>query len=52
MPYKSLIDCAVKTATNESIIGFWAGLPTYVLRIAPHVMITLVASEQLKKHLK
>lgn len=45
MPYKSLMDCAIKTATNESIIGFWAGLPTYILRIAPHVMITLVASE-------
>ena len=39
MPYKSLLDCAVKTATNESIIGFWAGLPTYIARIAPHVMI-------------
>lgn len=52
MPYKSLMDCAIKTATNESIIGFWAGLPTYILRIAPHVMITLVASEYLKKVLK
>jgi len=52
MPYKSLIDCAIKTATNESIAGFWAGLPTYILRIAPHVMITLVASEYLKAVLK
>lgn len=39
MPYKSLIDCAKKTALNESILGFWAGLPTYIVRIAPHVMI-------------
>jgi len=39
MPYKSLLDCAIKTATNESIIGFWAGLPTYIVRICPHVMI-------------
>jgi hypothetical protein len=38
-PYKSLLDCAYKTAKNESIIGFWAGLPTYIFRIAPHVMI-------------
>lgn len=52
MPYKSLMDCAVKTATNESIKGFWAGLPTYIVRIAPHVMITLVASEYLKGLLK
>lgn len=61
-PYKSLLDCAVKTAKNESILGFWAGLPTYIVRIAPHVMIvsflgiyylqTLIASEYLKKLLK
>ena len=33
------MDCALKTAKNESIAGFWAGLPTYIVRIAPHVMI-------------
>lgn len=38
-PYSSLLDCAYKTARNESILGFWAGLPTYIFRIAPHVMI-------------
>jgi solute carrier family 25 oxoglutarate transporter 11 len=39
MPYKSMIDCAMKTAGREGILGFWAGLPTFVARIAPHVMI-------------
>ena len=39
LPYKNFIDCAIKTATREGITGFWAGLPTYVVRIAPHVMI-------------
>lgn len=39
LPYKSFIDCALKTAKNEGIPGFWAGLPTYIVRIAPHVMI-------------
>ena len=38
-PYKSLMDCAIQTAQNDSILGFWAGLPTYIVRIAPHVMI-------------
>jgi len=52
MPYKGLVDCAMKTAKNEGILGFWAGLPTYVVRIAPHVMITLVTSEFLKKLFK
>jgi solute carrier family 25 oxoglutarate transporter 11 len=39
MPYKNFVDCAMKTAAREGITGFWAGLPTYVVRIAPHVMI-------------
>lgn len=47
--YNGLIDCAVKTAANEGITGFWAGLPTYYFRVGPHAMITLVASEYLRK---
>jgi solute carrier family 25 oxoglutarate transporter 11 len=42
LPYSSFLDCAIKTARNESIAGFWAGLPTYVVRIAPHVMIVSI----------
>lgn len=38
-PYKGFIDCAVKTASNEGIPRFWAGLPTFIVRITPHVMI-------------
>lgn len=32
----------MKTAANEGILRFWAGFPTYVFRIAPHVMIVLL----------
>ena len=39
MPYKSLLDCAIKTVINESFFGLWTGLPIYILRICPHVMI-------------
>ncbi len=39
LPYKNFVDCAMKTAKNEGILRFWAGLPTYIFRIAPHVMI-------------
>jgi solute carrier family 25 (mitochondrial oxoglutarate transporter), member 11 len=44
LPYKNFVDCAIKTATREGITGFWAGLPTYVVRIAPHVMIVSYVS--------
>ena len=39
MPYSGILDCAMKTAAKEGVLGFWTGLPTYVVRIAPHVMI-------------
>ena len=39
MPYSGFVDCALKTAKNEGIPRFWAGLPTFVVRITPHVMI-------------
>ena len=39
VPYNGFIDCAMKSAKNEGIAKFWAGLPNYIFRIAPHVMI-------------
>lgn len=41
LPYNSFVDCAVKSVKNEGVLGLWAGLPTYVFRIAPHVMIVI-----------
>lgn len=49
LPYKGFIDCAMKTAAGEGILGFWAGLPTYYFRVGPHAIITLLASETLRK---
>lgn len=43
LPYDGFIDCAKKTATKEGVLGFWAGFPTYIVRIAPHVMIVSAA---------
>lgn len=47
--YSGMLDCLMKTAKNEGIRGFWAGLPTYYFRVGPHAMITLIASEWLKR---
>jgi len=38
-----------KTIAKDGVAGMWVGLPTYIFRIAPHVMITLIVSERLKK---
>lgn len=49
MPFKNIFDCMGKTVTQSGLMGLWVGLPTYIVRIAPHVMISLTVSEQLKK---
>jgi solute carrier family 25 oxoglutarate transporter 11 len=51
LPYSSFIDCGKKTLLREGITGFWAGLPTYYFRVGPHAIITLLASETLRKYL-
>merc|ERR1712094_160303 len=48
MPYKGMTDCAMKTVANHSPLRFYAGFPTYYVRIAPHCMITLVALDYIK----
>ncbi|CAD7696506.1 unnamed protein product [Ostreobium quekettii] len=48
MPYKGSIDCAVKTFTQEGPLKFYTGFPTYFIRIAPHVAMTLVFLDALR----
>jgi len=49
MPYKNIFDAMGKTVTREGPMGLWVGLPTYMFRIAPHVMITMIVAERFKK---
>lgn len=47
-PYAGPIDCAAKTFKNEGPLKFYTGFPTYCIRIAPHVALTLVFLDLLK----
>lgn len=49
LPYSGFFDCAIKTASREGVLGFWAGLPTYYFRVGPHSVITLLTAEVLRK---
>ncbi|GFR47827.1 hypothetical protein Agub_g9605 [Astrephomene gubernaculifera] len=49
LPYKGPIDCAVQTLKNEGPLKFYTGFPTYCIRIAPHVVFTLVFVDMLPK---
>merc|ERR1719230_107808 len=49
LPYKSALDCAAKTMAEGGPLRFYAGFPTFYVRIAPHAMITLIAQDTIKK---
>lgn len=42
-PYKNFADCFGKSLKNEGFFGLYIGFPTFVVRIAPHVIITLLS---------
>jgi len=49
LPYKNIFDAMGKTISQDGPAALWVGLPTFVMRIAPHVIITMLCSEKLKK---
>uniref|UniRef100_A0A7R9YVR0 Uncharacterized protein n=2 Tax=Chlamydomonas euryale TaxID=1486919 RepID=A0A7R9YVR0_9CHLO len=49
MPYKNSLDCAMKTLAQEGPLKFYTGFPTYIMRIGPHVVFTLVFVDLLPK---
>merc|ERR1712190_58821 len=49
LQFKSSIDCAMKIMAEGGPLRFYAGFPTFYVRIAPHAMITLIAQDNIKK---
>jgi len=49
LAYKGSIDCAMKVMKEGGPLRFYAGFPTFYIRIAPHAMITLIAQDYIKK---
>lgn len=50
LPYSSFFDCFKKSVAREGVSGLWVGFfPTYYIRIAPHIMITLIVQDWLTK---
>lgn len=47
--YKNIFHCMYLETTTNGPQGLYAGLPTYCMRIAPHIILTLIISEQIKK---
>jgi solute carrier family 25 oxoglutarate transporter 11 len=49
LPYSSSMACVTQTLAEGGPLRFYAGFPTFYVRIAPHAMITLIAQDQIKK---
>ena len=47
MPYKGVVDCAIKIAKTEGPRGFFSGFSAYYGRCAPHAMIILLSIESI-----
>merc|ERR1712038_706884 len=50
--YKSSVDCATKIMAEGGPLRFYAGFPTFYVRIAPHAMLTLIAQDFIKSNWK
>lgn len=42
LPYSNVFDCMKKTIINEGFFRLWVGFSTYVMRVSPHAMISLL----------
>lgn len=51
LPFASSMDCAMKTMATGGPLKFYAGFPTYYIRIAPHAMLVLILQANAKKML-
>lgn len=49
MPYTGIADCVRKILSREGPLAFYKGFPTYNVRIAPYVFLSLVASDFLNQ---
>ena len=48
MPYTGILDCLRKEVHVNDTRGLFAGLPPYILRMAPHAMISLTVAQYLE----
>lgn len=48
VPYAGFVDCVKKVAAAEGWMSFYQGYATFVVRIAPHIMLTWVFLDNFK----
>jgi len=48
MPYEGAIDCVRKTASEHGMTRFYAGFPTYAMRVSPMITLTWLILETMQ----
>lgn len=46
-PYRGFFHCLTTSIAREGITGLWVGLPTFIFRISPHAIVTLLVQSYL-----
>lgn len=52
MPYSGFIDCLTKSVKREGFFALWVGVGTYIIRVGPHAIITLLTNDYLNSSWK
>ena len=47
-----VLDCAAQTIRTEGVAALWKGQLAYIVRIAPHAVITLLAIDAINAGLR
>jgi hypothetical protein len=47
MPYKGVMDCAMKSIQREGVRGLWVGYMGFWSLVAPHTLVTLMTMDYL-----
>ncbi len=47
MQYRNMFDCAAQIVAKEGPLALWTGLPTFLVRLAPHTIFTLLFMDML-----
>lgn len=49
LPYSSFFDCFSKSFKREGVLGLYVGFSTYLARVGPHAVITLLLLDTLQR---
>jgi solute carrier family 25 oxoglutarate transporter 11 len=52
LPYKSALDCVLKTVSSEGIFTLWKGFFPFYIKLAPHTTISLIILDNLRASFK